>query len=173
MTLRASSAAAPMLGHARVFGSAWRSGRRQDHALPLSADQSPSDVERRPVSMAPPGARDEQHPRRSGSAACAGLLAVTLALPAWASIEQWDRNRRRNPPSRSEQPATHPRGAHSHFSVTTHLHASSSFNAMGLGAGFEYKDAYRFAHRRSHVLDGAARQAGRPLDFLVAADHSS
>ena len=55
----------------------------------------------------------------------------------------------------------------------THLHTAFSFDAGAFGARLTPADAYRFARgEQITASSGQAAKLGRPLDFLVVADHS-
>ncbi len=55
----------------------------------------------------------------------------------------------------------------------THLHTNNSFDAFGAGNRLGPDDALRFARGEEVVTpDGQKAKLGRPLDFLVIADHS-
>ena len=55
----------------------------------------------------------------------------------------------------------------------THLHTSFSFDAGAFGARIGPRDAYRFARGEElKASSGHMVKLGRPLDFLVVADHS-
>src|SRR5210317_807060 len=55
----------------------------------------------------------------------------------------------------------------------THLHTGMSFDAGAFGARLGPEDAYRFARGEELTSStGLQVKLGRPLDFLVVADHS-
>ena len=55
----------------------------------------------------------------------------------------------------------------------THLHTSWSFDAKGMGTRVGPDAAYRFARGETvKASDGQSVRLGRPLDFLVVADHA-
>ncbi|NOU03032.1 MAG: DUF3604 domain-containing protein [Novosphingobium sp.] len=55
----------------------------------------------------------------------------------------------------------------------THLHTTNSFDAFGAGNRLGPDDALRFARGEEvATADGQKAKLGRPLDFLVIADHS-
>ena len=59
------------------------------------------------------------------------------------------------------------------FFGDTHLHTAFSFDAGAFGARLGPKDAYRFARGEEITASsGQPAKLGRPLDFLVVADHS-
>jgi hypothetical protein len=59
------------------------------------------------------------------------------------------------------------------FFGDTHLHTSFSFDAGAFGARIGPSDAYRFAKgEQVTASSGQPAKLGRPLDFLVVADHS-
>lgn len=59
------------------------------------------------------------------------------------------------------------------FFGDTHLHTSFSFDAGAFGARLGPSDAYRFAKGEQVMASsGQPAKLGRPLDFLVVADHS-
>ena len=59
------------------------------------------------------------------------------------------------------------------FFGDTHLHTSFSFDAGAFGARLGPSDAYRFAKgEQVTASSGQPAKLGRPLDFLVVADHS-
>lgn len=55
----------------------------------------------------------------------------------------------------------------------THLHTSLSFDAVSFGTTLDAEDAYRFATGEEVTSStGVRAKIGRPLDFLVVADHA-
>ena len=55
----------------------------------------------------------------------------------------------------------------------THLHTSNSFDARMFGVTLDLETAYRFARGETVISNsGQPARLGRPLDFLVVADHS-
>jgi hypothetical protein len=59
------------------------------------------------------------------------------------------------------------------FFGDTHLHTSSSFDAVAFGNRLGPEEAYRFARGEEVVSStGVPARLSRPLDFLVVADHS-
>ena len=59
------------------------------------------------------------------------------------------------------------------FFGDTHLHTSSSFDAVAFGNRLGPEDAYRFARGEEVVSStGVPAKLSRPLDFLVVADHA-
>ena len=108
----------------------------------------------------------------------AGLLVVSLLLVnASAALAQLP------PPTDDQQDVFR---AQKHYSPyagrnfptnvywgDTHLHTGLSMDAGAFGARLTPKDAYRFA-RGEEVTSSTGLQVklGRPLDFLVVADHS-
>src|SRR5438094_838242 len=108
--------------------------------------------------------------------ALAGLLTLSLALPAFAqepdpippaeSLEQAFPARPYSPYAARAFPARVYWG-------DTHLHTSYSMDAGAFGARLGPPDAYRFARGEEVVSSTGQRvKLSRPLDFLVVADHS-
>ena len=111
-------------------------------------------------------------------AALAGLLAVTLALPAWGQVlDTMEQMNKATAEQVFKQPGYSPYAGR-HFPTRpffgdTHLHTSSSFDAVAFGNRLGPEDAYRFARGEEVVSStGVPAKLSRPLDFLVVADHS-
>ena len=109
-------------------------------------------------------------------AALAGLLTLSLTLPAFAQAQE------PAPPAESLEKAF-PARPYSPYAARafptrvywgdTHLHTSYSMDAGAFGARLGPPDAYRFARGEEVVSSTGQRvKLSRPLDFLVVADHS-
>jgi hypothetical protein len=90
-------------------------------------------------------------------AALAGLLAVTLALPAWGqALDTMERMDQATAEQAFKKPGYSPYAGRSFptrpFFGDTHLHTSSSFDAVAFGNRLGPEEAYRFA--RGEELDG-------------------
>jgi Protein of unknown function (DUF3604) len=111
-------------------------------------------------------------------AALAGLLAVTLALPAWGqALDTMERMDQATAEQAFKKPGYSPYAGRSFptrpFFGDTHLHTSSSFDAVAFGNRLGPEEAYRFARGEEVVSStGVPAKLSRPLDFLVVADHS-
>jgi hypothetical protein len=111
-------------------------------------------------------------------AALAGLLVVTLALPAWRqALDTMEKMDQADAAQVFKKPGYSPYAGRNFptrpFFGDTHLHTSSSFDAVAFGSRLDPEDAYRFARGEEVVSStGAPAKLSRPLDFLVVADHS-
>ncbi len=110
----------------------------------------------------------------------AGLILVSLTLPAWAQQEvttdvgTLDRG---SAEKAFQKPPYSPYAGRNFptrpFFGDTHLHTSFSMDAGAFGARLGPKDAYRLAKGEEiRASSGQLVKLSRPLDFLVVADHS-
>ena len=104
-------------------------------------------------------------------AALSGLLAVTLALPAWGQVlDTMEQMNKATAEQVFKQPGYSPYAGR-HFPTRpffgdTHLHTSSSFDAVAFGNRLGPEDAYRFARGEEVVSStGVPAKLSRPLDF--------
>ncbi len=104
-------------------------------------------------------------------ASLAGLLAACLALPAFAQ-EELDAQATEKALARPYSPYAGRNFPTRPFFGDTHLHTTVSLDASFLTT-LGPEEAYRFARGEEVVsVTGQRARLGRPLDFLVVADHS-
>ena len=94
------------------------------------------------------------------------LFSMTLALLA-SSVAGADKEQSEYSPYVSN---SHPNQV---YWGDTHLHSDLSTDAMGFGVTLGPDEAYRFASGEEVTSSGGKRaKLGRPLDFVVLADHA-
>ena len=116
--------------------------------------------------------RDVLKTRQLRNVALAGLLAVSLVLPALAQDVHVNPDAVKPP-----KPEYSPYLEHNYpdrvFLGDTHLHTSYSTDAGMLGNRLGPDEAYRFARGEEVTSStGVRARLARPLDFLVVADHA-
>ena len=113
--------------------------------------------------------------------ALAGLLALSLALPALTAAQATtDIGTLDKAAAEKVFPAKSPYSPYAArnfptrpFFGDTHLHTSFSMDAGAFGTRLSPRDAYRFARGEQIMASsGQPVKLSRPLDFLVVADHS-
>ncbi|HET6592443.1 MAG TPA: DUF3604 domain-containing protein, partial [Xanthomonadales bacterium] len=105
--------------------------------------------------------------------ACCALLCMGLASHAAAQITPSKESLSNLYPGKAYSPYAERRFPDRVFWGDTHLHTGLSMDAGLFGARLGLEDAYRFA-RGEEVMasSGQPVRLGRPLDWLVIADHS-
>jgi hypothetical protein len=111
----------------------------------------------------------------SSRTACALVIAVIVALPVLAQdpVPPSEALEKAFPEQKHYSPYAGRNFPTQVFWGDTHLHTGMSMDAGAFGARLVPEDAYRFARGEELTSSTGQRvKLGRPLDFLVVADHS-